>query len=150
MKNFIDTLALDCHQVLHSVNIVLVPLELETFFTSHKFKVLFTLFFRLEHLSIEQVVNLLVIKLHEGEINRNATISSKLGKILEQLSRASLYQTNMVTHISFLYLRLKIAFIVLLVLVAFHGEGLAGTRLSISENCCVIAVAHMTNHLLDA
>ena len=83
MEHLVDTFALDRHQVLYRVDVVLVPLEFEAFLPAHQLEAHLASFLRLEHLLVQQVVNFLIIELHEGDINRYSAVRAQLRKILE-------------------------------------------------------------------
>ena len=65
MKDLIDALTLDVEQVFYSVYIVLVPFQFQAFFTTHHVEDHLACLSRLEHVTIEQVINLLVVELHK-------------------------------------------------------------------------------------
>ena len=77
VEHLVDAFALDRHQVLHSVHVVLVPLELEAFLPSHQLEAHLALLLRLKHLLVQQVVNFFVIELHEGDIDRYSTVRAQ-------------------------------------------------------------------------
>ena len=53
VQDFVDILTLHIHQVLHCVDIVLIPLQLETFFAPVDIEKQLALFARLEHVTIQ-------------------------------------------------------------------------------------------------
>ena len=63
MQNLVDTFTLNRHDILNSVDIILIPFEFETLFTSHQLEVHLTLLLRLKHLRVEQVIDFFIIQL---------------------------------------------------------------------------------------
>ena len=150
MEHLVDAFALDCHQVLHRVDIVLVPLELEAFLPAHQLEAHLALLLRLEHLLVQQVVNFFVIELHEGDIDRYSTVSAQFRKILEQLTSTSLHEANLVRNHGFVDLGHVVALPILHVLVALHRVRFSCACLPVGENCGMVAVADVANHGFDS
>ena len=146
MQHLVDTFALDCHKILNRVDIILVPLEFKAFLSTHQLVAHLACLLRFKHLLVQQVVNLLVIELHEGDIDRYSTVSAQLGQILEKLASASLHKADLVGYHGFLDLGHVVALPILHVLVALHSIRFSCTSLPVCENCCMVAVADMTNH----
>ena len=109
-----------------------------------------TLLRRLEYITIQQVVDLLVVQLQERYINSDTPILSHLRQAFHELSCASLYQSYLIGHHSLFNLRFKLAFSVLDILVTLHCVCLACTCLSIGEQSGMVPVHNLRDHAFDA
>ena len=78
VKNFIDALTFDIQQIFHGVNVILIPLELQSLVPSHHIENHLALLLWFEHVSVEQVIDFFVVKLQEGDIYRYTPIICKL------------------------------------------------------------------------
>ena len=79
MQDLVNALALYVKQVLNGIHIILIPLEPESvLLVPHHVEDHLALLLRLEHISVQQIVNFLVIKLKEGDIDGQASITSSL------------------------------------------------------------------------
>ena len=79
MQDLINALALYVEEILHRVNIILIPLKFEAIVSiSQHFEHHLALLLRLEHVSVQEIVNLLVVKLKERNINSQAAITCAL------------------------------------------------------------------------
>lgn len=61
VENLVDAFALYIQKVLHSVDIVLIPFELESVLTSIHIEEHFALLARLEHVAVKQVIYFFVV-----------------------------------------------------------------------------------------
>ena len=79
MQDLVNALALYVKQVLNGIHIVLIPLEPESILlVPHHVEYHLALLLRLEHISVQQIVNFLVIELKEGDIDGQTSITSSL------------------------------------------------------------------------
>mmetsp|Transcript_37640 Transcript_37640/g.45805 ORF Transcript_37640/g.45805 Transcript_37640/m.45805 type:complete len:265 (+) Transcript_37640:1870-2664(+) len=146
MKNLVDTLTLYVEQVFYRVYIILVPFELQTVLATQHVEDHLALLLWLEHIPVEQIIDFLVVKLQEGDVDSKAPIAHSLRQTLHELASAALDQTHLVRLHGLLNLWFKLPFGTLNVLVALHSESLARACLSVSENRAMIAVNNLLDH----
>ena len=132
--------ALVGEQVLYRVYVVLVPLELEARWVRLARPPLLP-----EERPVQQIVDFLVVDLHEGDVHADLPLVGLLGRLnlLEELPRAALHQARGAVVRDDWELD---ALLVGLVLVALHGEGLARACLAVGEDGRVEALHHLADH----
>ena len=68
VQYFVNTVTLNIEQIFDCVDIVLVPFQLEPFATSHV-QLNFAFLLRFKHVAIEQIIDLFVVELQEGDVD---------------------------------------------------------------------------------
>ena len=127
MKQIHDLLILGAlvrEQILHSVDIVRVPLQFETLRVALRPPEVRLIILLPEHGAIQQVIDALVVELHKRDIYRDLSqgrFRTDPRDFLEKHPRASLNEAQVVICEA----REVDALVVREVLVALHGEGLA-------------------------
>ena len=150
VKNFIYALALDIQQILDRVDVVLVPLEFQSFFPSIESKAHGALglssFDWLEHLSVKQVIDFFVVELQEGNLNRHPAVVRSFRQAFHKLTSTTLHQADLVRCHCRFDLGLILPFVIHNVLIAFHCIRLTSSSLSVREEGGVITVDNLADH----
>lgn len=139
--------ALEGEEVLHGVDVLRVPLQLEALGTGAGVAAESQLGLELEHACVEQVVDLLVVDLHERYIDGNLPVRpGQLDLLYEQLGTA-------LDHAQVVLVLLDLGHVQPLlighILVPLHGVGLAGASLAVGEDGGVEPFHHLAYHVGD-
>ena len=149
MKQVYDLLKLVAfisEQIFNSLHIIVVPFQFESRRLRDVTAEGCLIFLTSENGSIEQVVYLLVVYLHKGDINRDFPHGLHTLHLLHKHLRTSLYQTFIGP---LLELRKQYPFFIWCILVALHSEGLSRACLTVSKDSTVKSFYNLFHHEWD-
>lgn len=143
VHDLLKLVAFICEQIFNRVNIIVVPFQFESWRLRDVTAEGRLVFLTSENGSIEQVIYLLVVYLHEGDIDSDFAHGLHTLHLLHKHLRTSLHQTF---FRPLLELGKQYPFFIWCILVALHSVGLSRACLTVSKDCAVKSFYHLFHH----